>query len=89
MQDPALPSDVTDAIALVLTRHQESPEIKKALHTLHSFEESMVLVEVRLVHVKTGKHVTAVTHRFKKLGIDVSYHDGKFIGASRVISNDR
>jgi hypothetical protein len=83
--EPTIPADVQTAITMLLgdRPYPDEAAVQKAAQLLHSFEESVPGVVETLVD-QQGHYSTAVTHSFPKVGISISYHDGKVIGASRI-----
>jgi len=82
----ALPPGVEKAVEVLLgdRPYPDEKAVQQAVRTLNRFEQPEALREETLEDMKTGARSKAVTHRYRKLGLDVDYHDGKVTGASRV-----
>ena len=79
-----LPHDVADAVALLISRNIDSPEVQDALHMIRTFDSSVVIEEETLENPTTGERASSVSHAFPKLSVRVDYYNGTFTGASRI-----
>jgi len=82
----ALPSEVRNALKILLASrpYTDPAAANRAAATLHAYETSVVQSEATLRNEKTGALSKRVTHRFLKLGVDVTYDDGQVIGCSLI-----
>ena len=87
--EASIPADVAEAVAILLgdRPYADLEVVKQSAQKIHKFERSVVLVEKTLQNIETGEYSKVVTHRFPRLGLDVTYQDGQVIGASRVQQN--
>ena len=78
--DDALPENVVEAVAVLKGDLQDTNEVRRALDTLHAFEDSIVVYEERVVSPATGDQYTEVLHRFPSAGVQIVYSRGEFSG---------
>lgn len=80
----SLPTDVRQAVSVLLSAHEDTPEVTSALHTLESFDDSMIREIHAMENPSVGEKVEGEIRSFPRLDLSVTFRNGKFMNAKYI-----